>query len=66
MSLSINTIKHFLGKIGEKYSFKKKSNNHGSPKSPESTVNEVMESITTNENYPASQEPMSNATDEDG
>ena len=57
MLVSINTTKCFLGKIAEKSSFKKKSNNkHESPKSPEATLNEVMESITTNENYPASQE----------
>ena len=48
-------------KKGAKHSFKMKSNNqHESPKSPEATVNEVLESITTNENYQASQEPIGN------
>ena len=53
-------------KKGEKYSFKKKSNNqHEIPKSPEATVNKVMGNITPNDNYPTSQEPINNSTDED-
>ena len=60
------TIKCFLRKIGEKYSLKKKSNNQlKSPKSPEPIVNEVMESVTTNKNYPAIQKPISNTIDKD-
>ena len=47
--VSISTIKKFFRKISKKYSFKKKSNNqHESLKSPESSVNEFMESKTTN------------------
>ena len=65
MIFSIYTIKHFIGKIGEKYSFKKKSNHQENPKLLETTVNKVMESIITNENHSASEEPISDATDED-
>ena len=64
--LSINTIKCFYGKMGEKSSFKKKTNNlHESLESPEATVNDIMESITMKENYPTSQEPKSDSTVED-
>ena len=66
MSVPTDTIKCFLGQMGEKYSFKKKSNSqHEIPKLPEPTLNEVMESITTNEDYSTTQEPRSNATNED-
>ena len=63
MSVNIDTIKCFP--IREKYSFKKSNNQHESPKSPESTRNEFMESITTNKNHPATKEPTHDATDED-
>ena len=33
--------------------------------SSEATENEVVESITTNKNYPTREEPRSNSTDED-
>ena len=42
LSVSINTSKQFLRKIGEKYGFSKKSSNQlESPKSPEAIVYEV-------------------------
>ena len=65
MSVRTDTVKCFLGKTEEKYSFKKKSSNQENPKPQEPTVNEVMESIIQNENYPASEESISTATDED-
>ena len=66
MTLSIDTSKCFLRKIGKKCSSKKKPNNQNkSPKSPEPDVNEVMESISTNKNYQAIQEPKRAATDRD-
>ena len=65
MSVSIDKRKHFITKIGEKHSFKKKSNSQNeSPESPETTINEVMESITINKNYSATQELTSNETDD--
>ena len=64
--VSVDTIKCFIGKIGEEYSFKKKLNNQGNPNSPEPTINENMETITTNEIYPSSEEPISNVMDGDG
>ena len=48
-----------------KYSFKKKSNNQENPNLPELTANHVIESIMTNDIYPANGEPISYATDED-
>ena len=45
MPVSIDTIKHLIGKLGEMYSFKNKSNNHENSKSSETTVNEVIVSI---------------------
>ena len=52
--------------IGEKYSFKKKSTNqHECLKLPDATVNEVMESLTTTNNYQISQDPIRDSTDED-
>ena len=44
MLVSIDTIKSFIGKIGEKYSFKKKSSKKENPKSPETTINKLMPS----------------------
>ena len=50
ISFSINTIKCFLGKIGKKYILKKKPDNISEDlQSMEATVNETMETITTNE-----------------
>ena len=55
MSISIDTIRHFLEKIGEKYTFKNKPNNqHENPKPSEPTINKVMQGIIINENNPAS------------
>ena len=51
--------------IEEKHSFKKKSDNQENMKSSEPTVNEVLESITTNKNYPVCKEPITNEIDED-
>ena len=66
LSVCASTIKYFLPKKGDKYCFKKKSKNqHENPKSVEATINEVFESITTNINYPASQEPLSKPNNED-
>ena len=65
MSVSVHTIKCVIGKIGDKCSFKRKSNNQENQKSPEKTVNELMESIPTSINHPASEEPVNDASDED-
>ena len=47
ISLSVNTIKHFYGKLGEKYTFQKKSTTPSDPpKSQNLTVNEIVETIT--------------------
>ena len=46
MSASIDIIKHFLGKLGEKYSFKKKLHTqHDSTPSAEEYVHEVMQAV---------------------
>ena len=46
MSVSIDTIKCFFAKIGERNIFKKKSDSqHENPMSTELSVNEVMETI---------------------
>ena len=53
-----------LGKIGEKYSFKKKSHSqHDNSISTEPSVNEVMETIMAGKNDPATQDPVGNVTD---
>ena len=54
--VSNDTIKPFLGHIGERYSFKKKSKNqHEKTTSSESSVNKVMETMTASENDPSTQ-----------
>ena len=61
-----HTIKCFLAKIGERYSFKKKQDSQIKQKtSTESSVNEVMETIMADENEPSTQDPTGNVTDED-
>ena len=57
----------FLGNIGGRYSFKKKSESqHEKKTSSESSVNEVIETVMAGENDPSTQGPVSNVTDEDG
>ena len=45
-SLSVSTIKHFLSRMGEKYTLQKMSNTSSDPGSQDVTVNEAMEPIT--------------------
>ena len=46
--MSVSTIKHFLGRIGRKYTLKKKINTSSdAPSSHNVRVNEVMETMTT-------------------
>ena len=48
ISLSVNTVKHFLSRKGEKYTLQKKLNTSSdAPNSQDVMVNEVMETITT-------------------
>ena len=65
--MSVNTIKHFLGEISEKYTLPKKSNTPlDTPKSQEVAINEVMETITkTNDNDTDRTEPVHKTTNED-
>ena len=67
ISLSVNTIKHFLGKIGEKDALQKKSNTpSNTPMSPDVAINEVMETISmTNDNHTDKTEPVNKTVDED-
>ena len=66
MSVSIDTMKCFSGKIGEGYSFEKKpESQHGNTTSSESSVNEVMEAVMAGENDPSTQDPVCNVTQED-
>ena len=54
MSVSIDTIKHFLGKIRVRYNFKRKPDSQVEQKiSTKSSVNEVMETIMVDENEPS-------------
>ena len=47
ISLSVNTIKHFLSKLSEKYTLQKKSTTPSDPaKSQNVTVNEIVEIVT--------------------
>ena len=67
MSVGIDTIKHFLGKRGEKDSFMKKSESqHENTTSSESSVNKAMETMMTGENDPSIQDPVNNVTNADG
>ena len=46
MLVSIDTIKHFLGKLREKYNFKKKpETQHDCTPSTEESVNEVVQAV---------------------
>ena len=66
MSVGIDTIKCFLGKLAEKYRFKKKSDSqHENTILMEPSVNEVMQTIMAGENDLATQDPIGNVTDED-
>ena len=66
-SVSIDTIKWFLGKIGERYRFKKNpESHHENTTSSESSVNKVMEAMMAGDNDPSTQDPVWNVTDEDG
>ena len=67
MSVSNDPIKCFSGRVGERYSFKKKlDSQHRKTTSSESSVNEVMETIISGENDPSTQDSVGNVTDEDG
>ena len=67
ISLTVNAIKHFLSRIGEKYTLHKKSNtSNDTPKSWEAAVKEVMKTITSTyyiHTYKA--EPLYEAADEE-
>ena len=66
ISLSINTIKCFLRDIGEKYSLTKKTDNSPEDlKSPEATVNESSETITSTDNDTNSKESTQESTNKD-
>ena len=66
VSIRIDTIKSFLGKLGQKYSFKKESDSHHeNPISTESSVNKVMETLIASTNDPATQSPPDNVVNED-
>ena len=65
MLVSIETIRHFWVKIGERYNFKKKlESQHEKTTSSELSVNKVMETMMAGENDPSTQDPVSNITDE--
>ena len=67
MLVSIDIIKCFIEKIGERYGFKKKSECKIERKIlTEPSVNKVMETIMAGENDPSTQYPISHVTDEDG
>ena len=56
----------FWGKIGERYSFRKKlESQHESTTSSEASVNEVMEALMAHEDDPVTKDSVHNATDED-
>ena len=59
-------LSSFFGKIGERFSFKKKPESQDdNTTSSESFVNEVMEAVMAGENGPPTQDPVHNVTDED-
>ena len=67
MSWSIITIKCFLGKLGEKYSFKKKlESQHDSTPLVEESVNEIVQAVMALENDPLTQDLAYSAAGEDG
>ena len=60
-------MKCILGKLGQNYSFKKKSDSqHENPVSTGPSINEVMETTVVSENDPATKSPAGNVVDEDG
>ena len=67
MSVCIVTIKCFLGKIGERYSFKKKpESQHERTTSSEASLNEVTVAVMAHEDDPSTKDLVHNVTDEDG
>ena len=63
ISSTANIIKCFLGKIGKKYTFQKRSNTPSSiPKLQEIAVNKVMETITYTHNSQADRAEPSHVT----
>ena len=66
ISVSINIIKHFHGKISEKYNLKKETDNPPKDsKSGDVTINEIMETITSNENDANGKESAQESTNEE-
>ena len=65
--LSVNTIKHFLGKIAERCTLQKKSNSpSNAPMSQDIAIKKVMEPLfQKNENYTDRTEPVHKAADEE-
>ena len=67
MPISIDTIKCFWGRIGDRYSFQKKpESQHDNRASSGSSVNDVMEAKMAGENDPSTQDSVCNVTNEDG
>ena len=67
MSVGTDTIKCFLGKLGEGCSFKKRlDSQHDIPISMNSPVDEVMETKMAGENDSSTQDPIGTVTDKDG
>ena len=66
MSVSVNTIKHFLGKLGEKYNLQKKpETQHDSTPLTEESVNEVVQAVMTWENDPSTKDSSHSVVGED-
>ena len=66
-SASIDTITQVLGKIGDRYSFKKKpESQHENTTSSESSANKGMEVMMAGKNESSTQNQNDNITDEDG
>ena len=63
MCQKVLTQLNVLGKLGDRYSFKKKSDIQ--QENPISAINNVVETIMADENGPFAQDPIGNATDED-
>ena len=67
MWVSIDTFNVFLGKIGGRYNLKKKEDSQIEKQiSMEPYVSKVMETIMAQEYESSTQDPIGNATDEDG
>ena len=67
ISFNVIIIKHYFGKIGEKYTLWKSSNiTSSTPKSPDIAINDVMETTTkTSNKHTDRTEPVHMVTDED-